>query len=171
MRFIADAAARWELADRTVLEVGSRIINGSPRELFHGDYWGIDILDGPGVDEIINAHQLASHNGRCALPEVIVCVETLEHDDAPWLSLQQMRQAIKPDGFLLVTARGYDRTGYYKVHDRCWDDAGEFEIGDYWRFSVDGMRRMLEMTGWNVLSCEPDSDPERPGVFAVAKAK
>lgn len=170
MNFLADAVDRYDLAGKKVLEVGARIVNGSPRELFDSNYWGIDILSGPGVDEVVNAHILASQNGRCALPEVIVCAEMLEHDDAPWLSLTQMRLSIKPGGILLVTARGYNKQGFYKVHDRCYDSDGEFHVGDYWRFSVGGMRRMLEQAGWEVLTCEPDSDPERPGVFAVARA-
>lgn len=172
MRFLQNAVDEYDLADRRVLEVGSKIINGSPRELFTGPYWGIDILDGPGVDEILNSHELCSTNGNGHRQpaEVIVSTETLEHDDAPWLSLQQMRQVIEPDGILLLTARGYDRDSYYKVHDVCWDEHGTYDVGDFWRFSVDGMRHLLEQTGWQVLECGPDTDPDRPGVFAIAKA-
>lgn len=172
MRFLADAVDQYDLAEKPVLEVGSKIINGSPRELFTGPYWGVDILGGPGVDEIANAHELCGNgNGRPSRQaQVVVCTEMLEHDEAPWLSLQQMREAAAPDAVLLVTARGYDRDGYYQVHDVCWDQFGTYEVGDYWRFSVDGMRHLLERTGWQVLECIPDSDPERPGVFAVARA-
>jgi hypothetical protein len=171
LRFIADAVQRYQLAERRVLEVGSRIINGSPRALFNGPYWGVDILAGPGVDEVCNAHALTNGQRPAFAPvEVIICTEMLEHDDAPWRSLTEMREIIQPGGMLLLTARGYDEHGYYQVHDRCYDSAGTYEVGDYWRFSVSGMRAMLEQTGWDVVMCGPDADVDRPGVFAIATA-
>jgi hypothetical protein len=40
---------------KKVLEVGSLDINGSVRPLFTDcDYMGIDLGDGPGVDQVIN---------------------------------------------------------------------------------------------------------------------
>lgn len=165
--FVASCVFQYDLADMSVLEVGSLNINGSVRNLFTGDYVGIDLCEGRDVDMVADAHTL---NGQFQDRQVILCLEMLEHDDAPWVSLAQMRHTVAADGFLVLTARGYGEHGCYQVHDRCWNDDGTYDIGDFWRFSVSGMVMLLKQTGWDVLYCGPDTDPDRPGVFAVARA-
>lgn len=172
MDFLAGTIKNMQLADRRVLEVGAWDVNGSARQLFTGPYWGVDLIPGRGVDQRIDAHELV--NGRRIVQmeqvEVIVCTEMLEHDTAPWQTLTQMREVIEPEGLLLLTARGYGKDGCYPVHDVCYDPHQTQVVGDYWRFSVDGIRRMLIETGWEPVEVVPDSDPDRPGVFAVARA-
>ena len=156
MVWTAEQIQKHGLHRSSVLEVGSLDVNGSVRELFLGDYLGVDMRDGPGVDRVLDAHDLASIYRWF---DVIVSTEMLEHDSAPWLSVRAMRAVCRRDGWLLLTARGYDATGCFPVH-------GYPE--DHWRFSVTGMAHLLQWGGWEPVSVE--SDPECPGVLAVARA-
>lgn len=155
MEFVARAVERYNLAEQSVLDVGSFDVNGSPRHLFERLYVGIDMRSGPGVDHVVDAHDLS----RFRHFDVIVCTEVLEHDDAPWVSLREMHSACRHGGLLILTARGYDERGCFGVHGY---------PGDHWRFSLTGVESLLDYTGWTVLELE--KDPEAPGVFAVATA-
>jgi SAM-dependent methyltransferase len=152
MRWVADQVAAYELADRRTLECGSLDVNGSVRPLFTGDYLGIDMRDGPGVDFVCSAAELPVPDGSF---EVVVATEMLEHDPAFWRSIPEMARVLAPDGFLLVTARGIG----FPLH--------EFPA-DYWRFTEAGVELLLRFAGLRPLKVVPD--PEQPGVFALARA-
>jgi SAM-dependent methyltransferase len=156
LEFVRVEVASRGLSTRSVLEVGSLNVNGSARQFFAGDYWGVDMRPGEGVDEVCNAHDLqdSEHSGPF---EVIVCTEMLEHDDDPWSSLREMAGACADGGHLLLTARGFDHRGAFPVH--------AYPL-DFWRFSCGGLEALLWQTGWQPEVVK--SDPEAPGVFAVA---
>jgi SAM-dependent methyltransferase len=161
MRFVEQVVADLGLASMDVLEVGSLNVNGSVRRFFSGGtYVGVDMREGPDVDVVLNAHDLVRHFAYEKKFAVVVSTEMLEHDDAPWISVAQMREVAAIGGFLILTARGYDERGCFPLHS--YPD-------DLWRFSVQGVRVMLERAGWNVVRVE--QDPEAPGVFAVATAE
>lgn len=149
-------ADTYDLADKSVLDVGSLDVNGSPRSIFTGKYHGLDMQGGPGVDEVGNAHNLILHTGSW---DVIVCTEMLEHDSLPWISLQEMRSAVKEGGYLILTTRGYDERGCFPVH-------GYPE--DHWRYSVSGLTHLLVWSCWKPIEVVPD--PEAPGVLSIARA-
>jgi SAM-dependent methyltransferase len=135
------------LRTRATLEVGSLDVNGSVRRHFAGDYVGVDMRDGPGVDIVGTADALPFPDGAF---DVVVSTEMLEHDPSPWLSLAEMRRVLRPGGHLLLTTRG---NGFGEHH----------EPDDFWRFMPGSMPRLLELAG-----CEPvamETDPEVPGVF------
>jgi len=107
-----------------VLEVGSRNINGSPRSVITADkYVGIDAIAGPDVDIVCNAHQLFRHFA-CESFDAVLCCEMLEHDDAPWITIQQIRGVLKSGGLLLVTTpgNGFHEHGYPKDYFRFMPD-------------------------------------------------
>jgi len=156
MEFLRVEIAALGISERSVLDVGALNVNGSGRRFFSGPYWGVDMQPGPGVDEVVNAHDLQDSENLGPF-EVIVCTEMLEHDDAPWLSLTEMR-AVCADGYLLLTCRGYDHRGCFPVHEY---------PRDLWRFSVAGVEALLRHTGWLPMGVR--LDPEAPGVFAVAR--
>lgn len=91
---------------RSVIEIGSRDINGSVRSLFKCDsYAGLDLYDGPSVDWVGNACDYQP----AARVECVVCCEVLEHapdwedivgSAASWLS---------PGGCLIITCAGPSR--------------------------------------------------------------
>lgn len=61
---------------KTVLDVGGRDINGSPRGLFtDAAYTALDVVDGPGVDIVADVATWESKKRF----EVVICAEVLEH--------------------------------------------------------------------------------------------
>jgi hypothetical protein len=95
------AAHVGRLAPASVLEIGSLDINGSVRALFGAgvDYHGLDVVDGPGVDEVGDAATWRASRGY----ELVVSTEVLEH--APrWRDiLTNAWDAVAPGGRLLAT--------------------------------------------------------------------
>jgi predicted methyltransferase len=88
---------------RRVLEFGSLNINGTARDVIatydDESYFGIDVQDGYGVDEVVDAVDY-----RAALPvELVVCCEVLEHAaDVPGIVRSAFENLI-PGGVFLVT--------------------------------------------------------------------
>jgi SAM-dependent methyltransferase len=156
MAYVEHVVHTHGIAGKSTLEVGSLDVNGSVRSLFTGLYHGLDMRDGPGVDEVANAENLARHDSRW---EVVVCTETLEHVRRPWIAVKQMADALGYGGFLILTARGYDQRGAFPVH-------GFPE--DYWRFSREGFAMMVRDAGLDVTECV--LDPETPGVFCLGRS-
>lgn len=156
MRFVGAIVRQADLRGKRVLEIGSMDVNGSVRPLFEtDDYLGIDMRPGSGVDLVIDAHDL---NTAYMDPfDAVVCCEMLEHDDQPWLTLQNALAKTKDGGMLILTARGFDERGAFPLHGH---------PSDYWRFSKVGLTRLLQYCGWERVRTY--TDLEAPGVFAVA---
>src|SRR3990170_6018190 len=94
------------LADRrVVLELGSReVYGGVPRGLFGNghEYTGVDMLDGQGVDVVLNFHVL-SQLFKKSHADAVLCLETMEHDDCFWLTLAQVRRVLKRGGLFVCS--------------------------------------------------------------------
>ncbi|RLI46949.1 methyltransferase type 11 [Candidatus Bathyarchaeota archaeon] len=137
------------LSDKNTLEVGSLNVNGTLRDFFTGDYHGIDIREGEGVDEVKDGSKLR-YRGKY---DVIVCTEMLEHAEDWKGAINGLKKALKIGGYLLLTARS---EGFGK-HDY---------PGDYWRYSVKDMK---------IIFCDMEAeiiaDPQHAGVFVCAKKK
>lgn len=84
-----------------VLEVGSCDVNGSVRPLFAGAraYHGIDVVEGPGVDEVADGAIWRSPGAF----EVAVSTEVLEHAPRWAAMLFGMWEGLVPGGRLIVT--------------------------------------------------------------------
>jgi SAM-dependent methyltransferase len=154
---------RAELGDISswrVLEVGALDENGSPREVFAdssvGWYWGIDMREGRGVNEVMRADKLEWVD---SVFDLVVCTEMLEHDPRPWRSVPEMARVLKPRGHLLLTARGFDAYTGYPEHP-C--------PNDYWRFNRESFGVLLSDAGLVPKEILMDSGKEAPGVFAHA---
>jgi len=158
MSFVGEVVARHNLRHASVLEIGSLNVNGSVRGLFDGPYLGIDMQDGPGVDLVMNAHALVSTPLDGEPFEVIVCTEMLEHDDLPWVTLENAYEHADAGAWLILTCRGYDERGCFPLHGH---------PDDIYRFSCAGIRSLLRATGWQAEVV--GRDPTDPGVFAVAQ--
>jgi SAM-dependent methyltransferase len=133
-----------------VLEVGSYDVNGSIRPLFTDHarfpyYLGVDMQAGPEVDRVMKADCLLLPSGSF---NCVVCVEMLEHDNRFWLSMQEFHRVLLVGGHLVVTTRGI---GYPK-HDH---------PSDYWRFTAEGLRTVMEWAGFSIVSCEGEVE-DRP---------
>lgn len=152
MSFAERAIARYELRDRSTLEVGSYDVNGSVRGLFSGDYLGVDVREGPGVDVEASAEHLPFEDRSY---HTVISTEMLEHCERPWLAVAEMARV--GEACLILTARGYDQRGCFPVHH---------DPSDLWRFSEASLRLLVEDAGLEVIECQ--ADPEAPGVLLVA---
>jgi SAM-dependent methyltransferase len=144
-----------DVRNKRVLEVGSRNVNGSLRvkiEALHpASYLGIDIEQGPGVDELCGIDQLIDRYGEQAF-DVIICTEVIEHVRDWRGGIQNLKAVLRPDGALLLTTR----SSPFPYHGFPFD---------FWRFEVEDMRQIFaDMT---VDAIEPD--PSMPGVFVLVR--
>lgn len=120
------------LAERSisVLEIGARDINGSPRELFSDPlrYVGLDIEPGDGVDIVADAATWKSEERF----DLVICAEVFEH--APrWRDIcQTAYDHLKEDGIFLGTAAGGGRRAHSAVdgeHLLMWRNEAGLAVG------------------------------------------
>jgi SAM-dependent methyltransferase len=122
----------------SVLEVGSKNINGSLRGLFENkktpySYKGADLESGPNVD-IILAHPYYWPEIQDESYDVIVSTSTLEHIEWPWLTMEQISKKLKVGGFFCITVPSRGPQHRFPV--------------DCWRFYPDSMNALAK---WALL--------------------
>lgn len=110
----------------SVLEIGSRNVNGSIRYLFsHATkYVGIDIREGPGVDIVIDG---ANWDGDGDTFDAVVCCEVLEHAGNPAELCNAMFRLAKPGGVIVITAATPERKPHSGI------DGGELREGEQYQ--------------------------------------
>jgi SAM-dependent methyltransferase len=90
----------------TVVDVGGRNINGTPRGLFPAAaYTAVDLQDGPGVDVVADCRQWHPP----ASVDLVVCCEVLEHAPDPRAVVRSCVDYLKPGGRLVLTCAGPGR--------------------------------------------------------------
>jgi len=156
LEFVRTAVAIGDVAGRRVLEVGAFDVNGSPRpfvsSLGPASYLGIDIANGPGVDRICPAEQIVGEFGRESF-DVIISTEMVEHVRDWRLVISNMKQALAPNGLLVVTTRSLG----FPLHEY---------PGDYWRYEASDMR--IVFADCDIELLEKD-DPADPGIFVAVR--
>ena len=128
----------------SILEVGSRDINGSVREVLSecaGEYIGVDMCEGPGVDRVLNVAALAD-TFKSESFDLVVSTEMLEHCEKWQDALYQMASVLRDGGLLLITTRSPG----FELHDY---------PSDYWRFSYDDFERIFSRLG-SILALQSD---------------
>lgn len=109
-----------------VLDLGSRDINGTVKQFFETvEYIGADMIAGGNVDVVVNGHTLTERFEKDSF-DLVLCFDTLEHDDRFWLTVDQLKQVLKPGGYMLLGMP----SRHCPEHD--WP-------GDYWRFMPQSM--------------------------------
>lgn len=122
------------------LEIGSRDINGKVRELF-SSYVGLDAVPGPNVDVV-------SFSWRMPFPDAsfdnVVCLEMLEHDARPQETIREIMRVLRPGGTLALSVPSIS----FLKHTADGHRLKPGEPGDdYWRFTMDGVRKLFEPYG------------------------
>ena len=130
----------YGLAEKAVLEIGSRDINGTSRGCFKGFYTGIDFIEGPGVDTIMNAHDLKFPDASF---DVVICQEMLEHDSEFWVTLKEIARVLKVGGHFIMSTRGNS----FAEHG--WPE-------DYWRFMPQSGALIASLSSCKIISCIDD---------------
>ncbi len=121
---------------KRVLEVGSLDVNGSVRQFFKDadKYIGIDLVAGPSVDKVADGHNIKKLFKRASF-DCVICCETIEHDPKFWVTIENMRWALKPGGWMIVSAPSFQQYIHQYPHD-------------YWRFLPDAFN-LIFFKGYN----------------------
>lgn len=138
--FFIDNVDLEEFKDKRILEVGSRYVNGSIRPFIERflepkEYVGIDIEPGKFVDIVLSAEKLVEHFGPESF-DVVVCTETLEHIRDWRAAINNMKNVLKPNGYMYITTvkRGFP------YHEYPWD---------FWRYEIEDMKAIF--SDFNIL--------------------
>jgi SAM-dependent methyltransferase len=133
----AHVAAHAALLGRDVLEIGSRVHVPEAwwctnRDLALGDWTGIDMQAGAGVDVVADMHAMPiewTHRFTG-----VVCVEVLEHVARPWRALPELHRVMQPGALAVFTTP--------------WCFPLHAYPNDFYRYSPDGLRVLLEDAGF-----------------------
>lgn len=145
-------------SDVSVMEIGSRSINGSARVAAPGArWWGCDLQAGPGVDFVGEGEDASPP----FVPDVVVCCEVLEHTPRGPAIVAHAGRLLRPGGVLLVTVATEPRAPH-SAHDGGATRPGEY----YQNVSAADLSTWLDAAGF--LSPFLTVDPGRGDLFASA---
>ena len=97
------------------------------RELFSNkQYVGCDIRSGPGVDRILNLHNIELPDESVG---TVIMLDVLEHVEFCRRAIEEIHRILKPGGMAIVVS-----VMYFPIHDY---------PSDYWRFTPEGFRSLL----------------------------
>ncbi len=115
-------------AGAMVLDVGSRDVNGTFRELFPGEdrYIGIDIEAGSNVDVVVEPYRYPFADGAFSY---IISGSALEHVRRPWVWIKEIGRILRPGGQVCVIVPYSHQFHEHPV--------------DCWRVFPDGLRELF----------------------------
>lgn len=123
------------LFQEPLLEVGSRDYGTTQnlRELYPDQaYLGIDMLDGDGVDLVLDLTQPFDDVDRQLKGKrfnAIFCMSVLEHCDQPFRMAENMTRLLNPEGKMFISV-----PFAFKFHGY---------PSDYWRFTHEGVKKLF----------------------------
>lgn len=152
--YVRHQVAALDLNRGHVVELGSLDVNGGVRQFFDqaDSYVGIDLVDGPGVDQVGDAHATGL---KARSVDTVVCCEMLEHDEDPVATVKEAARLLKPGGHLILTARS---EGFPRHHEP-----------DLWRFTHDDIAALAFTAKLELVDQTDDPQAGHPGVFAVLR--
>jgi len=115
-----------------VVEFGSLQVEGigdlaNLRPVFPGKrFVGADLRPGPGVDCVLDLHQVGLRDGTAG---TILVLDTLEHVEYPRRAMGEIARALKPEGAFLLSS-----VMDFPIHEHPYD---------FWRFTPSGFESLL----------------------------
>ena len=154
LSFVERVLLDGDVRDRAVLEVGSRDVNGSPRHIIErmapARYWGVDMVEGRGVDEVLDVSALVDRFGPDSF-DVVISTEMLEHVRDWRGAVTSLKRVLGRGGTLLLTTRSLG----FPFHGVPYD---------FWRYELSDIADIFRDFEIEAL----ESDPLGPGVFVKA---
>lgn len=145
-KWVADTLTELPSFER-VLEIGSYNVNGSIKpvvQLLSGapDYTGIDVREGPGVDEVVDG---ATYEANPF--DLIVCCETLEHAPNADDVIANAYKLLKRGGYFVATMATHNRSPHTNDGDKLTDDS-EFYANVHPVDVQEWCKRFRQVTMW-----------------------
>ena len=132
-----------EIKGGTVLELGSRARSGNSRKDLipkHLDYVGFDIIQGPNVDVVGDAHKLSSYFEEGSVSAVF-SMSVFEHIAMPWKVAIEINKVMKHGGIMM-----HNSHHAWPLHEEPWD---------YWRFNNETWKTLFnKKTGFEMVEAE-----------------
>jgi Methyltransferase domain len=149
----------------TVLDIGGRDINGSPRRLFPNAarYTVLDALPGEQVTDVDIIADAATWNPSGQWWDVVICAETFEHTAAWRAVIRTAFAACAPGGRFIVTTAAPGRAPHSAVD-------GEFRLlpGEHYaNIRPAELERALCETGWADVVVDVQPSPADVRAAAV----
>jgi hypothetical protein len=118
------------------LIVGSKLYEGrKDRRALHENAWGVDLIEGQGVDQVVNLEDgLPVGFGPFAHIE---CCSVLEHSRRPWQLAAALEDVLPRGGTLVVSVPWVWRFHGYP--------------SDYWRFTPEGVKALFPRIEWKAM--------------------
>lgn len=141
---------------RSVLEFGSRDVNGTARSVFSqaDRYLGIDIIEDAGVDIVADASTFKAGDTF----DTVLCMEVLEHTDKAREICRNAHAHLSKHGVFIATMAGIGRQPHSAV------EGGELKEGEFYRnVSVAELRYWLSDFGLVMIVSDVPGD-----LYAVA---
>lgn len=129
-----------------VVEFGSFQVPGqddiSDLRIFFPDkkYIGADMRQGPGVDRVLNLHQIDLPDESVG---TVLMLDTLEHVEYPRKAIDEVLRILKPAGVLILGS-----VMNFPIHDY---------PHDYWRFTPEAFRSLLKPFSHTVVVAAGES--------------
>jgi SAM-dependent methyltransferase len=136
-----------DLPPLDVLEFGSYNINGSVRDAYPQakSWWGIDIAEGNGVDEVADAAIFKSDT----LYDIVICAEAFEHTEIWRDIIENAWEHLKPDGLFLASCATKARPPHSAF------DGGALREGEYYHnVHPTEMEDYMKLLGWENYSVD-----------------
>lgn len=107
----------------------------------HRRYVGTDMREGPGVDRVLDLHDLDVESGTVG---AAIMIDTLEHVEYPHRAMEEVYRVLTDEGVVLMTS-----VMRFPIHDH---------PHDYWRFTPQAFRSLLKgfEFSWADFAGEPD---------------
>jgi SAM-dependent methyltransferase len=123
-------------ADGPVIEIGSKDYGSTEdfRELYRGEYVGVDLEAGKGVDIVadLSAGLGDLRENHFALA---ICCSVLEHTPKPWVMAENLTRLLRPGGWVYISVPWVWR--YHAYPD------------DYFRFSPRAVQSIFPAIHWS----------------------
>ncbi len=140
-----------DIKGKKVIEIGSYDVNGSLRSIIESlqpaEYMGVDILEGPCVDEVCGVEDLLERFDEESY-DLVISTEVIEHVGDWQKAISNIKKVCKENGIIFLTTRSYG----FPYHPT---------PTDYWRFEKEDMEKIF--SDFEILNL--DHDREFPGVL------